>query len=377
MRSSQVRNWLLVLFMALPCALSAQITQVPFDQCVYRLGDNPAWAAVNVDPSGWKPYTDYHETGDAWVLWVRCRASFDTSGIEHPVVVAGRDGPEQSDLFVDGQPATRFRDESLPVWTYAPSPEAGHPTRTFAVRVVQKLLVPGNSPGRPVYLDFGDGPRLLEYSEANLGTRLRSFVPTYSAYLIIGAAGLFLVGLFLFDRSQKAAFWLGIYCCCVCITRINLMVADLSRNGLSLLLDGVLFGLSMFESWALVRVNFALAQRRVPILYWLVFAAWVFIFVGSVLPVYAPRTMGIAALNFCAGQMLQAHLVHLGICMYGPVRCFLALDRLRGHMRMVAALCAVWGVIEGWFQLQQVIFDREYLVQTGCRTGCRWPSPHW
>ena len=44
----------------------------------------------------------------------------------------------------------------------------------------------------------------------------------------------------------------------------------------------------MFESWALVRVNFALAQRRVPAIYWIVFAAWVFIFVGSVLPVFLP-----------------------------------------------------------------------------------------
>jgi serine phosphatase RsbU (regulator of sigma subunit) len=27
-------------------------------------------------------------------------------------------------------------------------------------------------------------------------------------------------------------------------------------------------------------------------------------------------------------------------------------------MRVVAALCAIWAIIEGWFQLQQVIFDR-------------------
>src|ERR1035441_34319 len=272
MQSHHVRNWLLVLFMALPCVLSAQFTQVPDSQCVYRLGDNPAWAAAEVDPSGWKPYTEYRMTGDAWVLWVRCSASFDTSGIEHPVLVVSSDGPAQSDLFVDGQPATRFGAESLPVWTYPPSPEAGHPTRTFAVRVVQKLLVPGNSPGRPLYLIFGDRPYPLKCSSANQGDALRSFVPTYSSYLIIGAAGLFLLGLFLFDRSQKAAFWLGIYCLCVCVTRINIMLADLSRGGFSLLVDSLLFGLSMFESWALVRVNFALAQRRVPILYWLVFA---------------------------------------------------------------------------------------------------------
>ena len=167
MQSSRVRNWLLVLLMALPCALSAQITQVPFDQCVYRLGDNPAWAAANVDPSGWKPYADYHETGDAYLVWVRCRASFDTKGIQQPVLVVGNDGPEEIRLFVDGQSAARFNGENRPIWVYPTSPEAGHPVRTIAVRAQQWALLPGNSPGRPVYLVFGDGTYILERSATN------------------------------------------------------------------------------------------------------------------------------------------------------------------------------------------------------------------
>ncbi len=100
-----MRIWLLVLFMALPGVVYGQFVVAPIDQCVYKLGDNPGWSATNLDTSGWKPYANYRETGDAWVLWVRCRASFDTSGIEHPIVVASNDGPIQADLYVDGQPA--------------------------------------------------------------------------------------------------------------------------------------------------------------------------------------------------------------------------------------------------------------------------------
>jgi hypothetical protein len=359
MQSHHMRNWLLVVFMALPGAIYGQVVQVPFDQCVYRLGDNPTWAAANVDPNGWKPYADYRETGDAYELWVRCRASFDTSGIQHPVLVVGGDAPEQTELFVDGQPASRFDAESRPIWIYPTSPEAGHPTRTIAVRVHQWMLIPGNWLGSPVYLIFGDGPRLLENSEANLGTGLRSFVPTYSSYLIIGAAGLFLLGLFLFDHSQKAAFWLGIYCCCVCVTPINIMVADLSRGGFSLLLDSLLFGLSMFESWALVRVNFALAQRRVPILYWLVFAAWVFIFFGSVLPAILPAAFALPLSIFVQVTCFKPIWCIWGFACTAPFVAFWPWNQLRGRMHMVAALCAVWAIIEGWFQLQQVIFDRQ------------------
>jgi serine phosphatase RsbU (regulator of sigma subunit) len=353
-----VRNWLLVLFMTLPGGVYGQLVVVPLDQCIYKLGDNPGWSAPNLDTSGWKPLTDYRETGDAWVLWVRCRASFDTSGIEHPVVIASHNGPEQSDLYVDGQPARRFGAVSLPVWIYSTSPWAGHPARTFAVRVVQKLLLPGNSPSGPLYLVLGDGPRLLEYSEASVGTALRGFVPTYSSYLIIGAAGLFLLGLFLFDRSQKAAFWLGIYCCCVCITRVNIMLADLSRGGFSILLDSVLFGLSMFESWALVRLNFALTQRRVPPIYWVVFAAWVFIFVGSVLPAILPAQWALPLSLFVQVNCFKPIWCIWGFACTAPFVAFWPWSSLSNRMRIVACLSAIWAVIEGWFQLQQVIFDR-------------------
>src|SRR5579863_1699171 len=166
MRSFQVRNWLTVPLMALPCAISVQTAlgqtvQVPNTQCVYKLGDNPAWAAADVDPSGWKPYSEYHETGDAYVLWVRCRASFDTKGIQQPVLVVGNDGPEETQLFIDGQSAKHPEGETRPIWTYPASSTAGN-TRTIAIRVEQELLLPGNSPGRPVYLIFGDSTNILE-----------------------------------------------------------------------------------------------------------------------------------------------------------------------------------------------------------------------
>ena len=354
-----MRNWFLVLFIVLPGAVYGQFVVAPINQCVYKLGDNSGWSATNLDTSGWKPYADYRETGDAWVLWVRCRASFDTGGIEHPVVVASSNGPIQADLYVDGQPALRRGLVSVPVWIYTILPDAGHPARTFAVRVVQKLLLPGNSPGGPFNLIFGDGPRLLEYSYVGLATGLSGFVPTYSSYLVIGTAGLFLLGLFLFDRSQKAAFWLGIYCCCVCITRVNIMLADLSHGGFSIALDSVLFGLSMFESWALVRVNFALAQRRVPAVYWLVFAAWVFIFVGSVLPLMLPAQMALPLSIFVQVNCFKPIWCIWSFACTAPFVAFWPWTGLSSRMRIVACLSAIWAVIEGWFQLQQVIFDRQ------------------
>ncbi len=344
--------------MTLPCALFAQLTQVPFDQCVYRLGDNPAWAAANVDPSGWKPYTEFSETGDAYAVWVRCRATFDTHGIQQPVLAVGTDGFDRADIFVDGQRASRFEDDNEPVWNYPNFSESDHPTHTIAVRAFQRMLMPGMTPGRPAYVYTADGASIRQLIEANRGDSLKKFVPTFSSYLVIGVAGLFLLGLFLFDRSQRAAFWLGLYCCCVFLPRLNVMLSSLSPGNHSILRSCVLFGLSMFESWALVRANFALAQRRVPAIYWVVFAASVFIFLGSVLPVFLPAPWALPLSLFVQVTCFKPIWCIWGFACTAPFVAFWPWTGLSRRMRVVAALCAVWAGIEGWFQLQQVIFDR-------------------
>ena len=223
-------------------------------------------------------------TSDATVVWVRCRGAIDTAGIQNPVLVIDSDGPEGRQVYFDHQPVLNLN--HYPIFSI-PALTAGS-LHTIDVRVSQYPVPPGNTPGRPVYLFVTDAQFIQQLIDANRGKGIRNLVPAYSSYLVIGAAGLFLLGLFFFDRSQKAAFWLGLYCAAVCITRLSMMGSYLFYTTIPSYIQSTLFGLSMFESWALVRVNFALGQRRVPAVYWVVFAAWVFIFFGSVLPVLLP-----------------------------------------------------------------------------------------
>lgn len=358
MRRSRVRIWLVILFMAVPGALCAQKTQVPTDGCVYRLGDNPAWAATNLDESGWKPYNEYRMTGDAYVVWLRCRVALDPSGIQNPALVAAADGPEQGDLFVDGKRATEFLAENVPVKMFSFPSASGPGTHVIAVRIVQRVISPGMIPGRPLYLAFGDGEYMRSFVESIWSKQLKDDVPAYSGYLLIGASGLFLLGLFFFDRSQKAAFWLGIYCCCISLPRINVMLHYLFLQYYPDLIQGAIFGLAMFESWALVRVCFALAQRRTPAIYWIVFAAWVFIFLGSVLPVFLPAKLSLPLSLFVQVTAFKPNWCLWVFACTAPFVAFWPWTQLRGRMRLVAGICAVWALIEGWFQLQQVIFNR-------------------
>jgi len=353
-----VRNWLLALFVALPCALCAQIVEVPPSQCVYRLGDNPAWAAANVDPTGWIPYPDYRIAGEAYVVWVRCTVDFDTISVRHPALMVTSDGPEQGELFVDGLRVSGLDSGGLPIRIFPITLGPAHATHIVAVRVFQKLLAPGLTPGRPMYLDFGNQAYIRSFVAAILGDDLRRDVPVYSCYLLIGASGLFLLGLYFFDRTQKAAFWLGIYCCSVCLPRINMMFHYLLLGSYPSLVQALIFGLSMFESWALVRVNFALVQRRVPAIYWLVFAAWLFILPGSVLPIFLPARLALPLSLFAQVTCFKPIWCIWTFACTAPFVAFWPWTRLHVRLRIVAALCAIWALIEGWFQLQQVVLNR-------------------
>jgi len=349
--------------MALPCAVYGQMVQVPFDQCIYRLGDNPAWSAVNVDPSGWMPYGEYRMTGDTYLIWVRCSISFDTSTIQHPAVGIDTISPEQIrvNVYVDGQQVGADDSRSMHItWVFPIPPGPARTAHTIDVRVLQKMLNPGLWPHRPVALSIGDEATINEAIEASRGNALLSFVPSYSSYLVIFVSGLFLLGLFLFERLQKPAFWLGIYCCTVSLDWLDIMFAlFVFHQHPSILVRSVDFGLFLFQSWALVRVNFALAQRRVPAVYWVVFAAWVFMFVGSVLPVFLPPQMSLPLSIFMQVTCFKPIWCILGFASTAPFVAFWPWTRLRGRMRVVAALCAVWALIAGWEELQQVIFNRQ------------------
>ena len=358
MQNHYVRNWLIVLLLALPGALYGQngpIVRVPDSQCIYRLGDNPAWAAANVDTTGWLPYTSYKMTPDAYHVWIRCNAVFDLAGVRHPTLVVGSDGAELKQPYIDGEAVNPIPGYGL----YPLPPGHSHGPLTLAVRIIQHHLGPGNTPGRLAYLYFGDQSYLEMLVDANREDFLKGTLPSYSSFLVIGAAGLFLLGLFFFERSQKAAFWLGVYCLAVCLTRLNYALPFLLNFNTPVWLTDAFFGISMIESWALVRTNFALGQRRVPAIYWIVFAAWVFLFVGSILPVLLPEQWALPLSLFVQVTCFKPIWCIWTFACTAPFVAFWPWARLSSRMRIVASLCAIWALIEGWFQFQQVILNRQ------------------
>jgi hypothetical protein len=73
----------LVLLLLLPVpivALGQNVVIVSPQQCVWRAGDDPAWAAPNIDESGWQPLEQFKLPDQFLTLpeqprsWVRCHA---------------------------------------------------------------------------------------------------------------------------------------------------------------------------------------------------------------------------------------------------------------------------------------------------------------
>jgi len=80
-----------VLFAVIPLVAPAQsvITIAP-QQCFWRAGDNPIWAAPSLDDSNWMPYTGwkwFNMNPDEPHFWVRCHADLSAlSGMAHPAI---------------------------------------------------------------------------------------------------------------------------------------------------------------------------------------------------------------------------------------------------------------------------------------------------
>jgi hypothetical protein len=213
-----LRAALLVLLFALPSALAAQalLTVAP-QQCVWRAGDNAAWAAPNLDESAWQPYTNWNLNPSQPRTWVRCHA--DLSSLNHvhqPALQVTLYAAYQ--VFADGhligsagnlQNGT-FTMNAVRDWPLA---AGAAPSSTLALRITYRIAssVPvGTLP--PLQILAGDEPLLRDRRDALAFNQIRiRFVPSV-CFSITGILGLVLLGLWLNDRSRHELLLLSLAC---------------------------------------------------------------------------------------------------------------------------------------------------------------------
>jgi phosphoserine phosphatase RsbU/P len=208
--------FILLLAIAACGSLAAQsLVSVSPKQCVWRAGDNPAWAAPGLDETGWQPSSQWKLPLEEPHLWARCHADLGAlRGTAHPAIQISLDGAYQ--LFVNGalvgsagNICTGFYSMNT-IRQYSLPPVAlESQTGTIALRITSRSSIWTASP--------------LEVYSGNaevLAGRRAGFVLAHSLsvlrvalwYPLIGVVGLMLLGLFYYDRAHPELLYLSMIC---------------------------------------------------------------------------------------------------------------------------------------------------------------------
>jgi len=166
-----------IAFLIVPVAsFSESIVKIPPQQCVYRLCDDPGWAAPGLDDSGWRPYQEFRLTGDAVHVWVRCHVQFDTSSVFDPAIQAAAYGPQRYEVFVDGTRLAEF-----PFYGFSHTtaekitlPLKGHGVvRLVAIRAkFDRIIAGGLLPEVFTWISMGNRDALVNRNDAVILARL-------------------------------------------------------------------------------------------------------------------------------------------------------------------------------------------------------------
>jgi len=349
----------LLLFLLLwPLSSFGQSTvKVSPQQCVWRSGDDPSWAALNLDEAGWQPSAQWKLPFEEPHLWVRCHADLGSlRGTAHPAIQISLAGAYQ--LFVNGVRLGGAGDVntgfySLNTIRQYPLPPAALQTQpdTIALRMTYRDVIWTTN---PLEIHAGDAGALAGRRAAFVLAQSERVLRVAFWYPLIGVVGLMLLGLFYYDRSRRELFYLSVLCACKATLGIQAYCASALMNLPWALSTGIGDAINLAYTIVVVLFFFALARRRVPRLYWIAVAveAATWLIQGFALLLPPDRSVWIMGLlnTLSLGMLLSIALVAISTA---PFVAFWPYRQISQRMRPIAALCLLYGAHEFiWFALQ-------------------------
>ncbi len=356
---------LLLLLLPAPLAAQSPITVSP-QQCVWRAGDDPSWAAPNLDETGWQPYTAWHANTAQPHLWVRCHADFSSlHSVAQPAIQVAQYSAYQ--LYFNGaligsegnlangnSSINAIRSYAVPGQLL--SGESG--PATLALRIIDRTTIPTTGPigsliESPLQLRAGDAPLLDALRARTILSRASQHTAAAIYFGIVGVIAVMLLGLYFYDRSRSEFLLLSIASLSLTALRFNeFATASLADYSVSTCVAIALLA-NIASTVAEIPFFYAAARRRMPIviIVLLVFIQLAF-FPTAVDVLFAANQPAWAApLNLALIRPSQ--IVAQTLKSVAPFLAFWPFTAIPRRMRPRAALCMLWGAADFiWFAVE-------------------------
>lgn len=364
-RVAELHAAFLTLLLALPGALAAQsIIAITPQQCVWRAGDDPAWAAPTLDETGWQPYSKWKSNANEAHIWVRCHANLTSLvAIAHPAIQVTFYAAYQ--LFLDGTAiggagdlrSGNFSVDAIRTYPIAAAISSTSPS-TLALRITRRSLSSNSSPilgslALRLELRAGDISMLDALRARFVLAQTSRYFKTAICYGIIGVTAVMLLGLYFYDRSHRELILLSVACLGAAILRLNeFFVASQLDYSFTVCLTLVLVG-NVCITYTQFPFFFALARRRMPMFYRIVLAIAALPYLPTVADILlaSRQPVWLGTLNTLYGRPC-ALITHIALAT-APFIAFWPYKKVARRMRPLAALCIMWGLVDlTWFALE-------------------------
>ena len=339
-----------LLFFIATSALPAQsILTITPQQCLWHAGDNPAWAAPNLDESGWQPYAHWKLNPDQPRIWVRCHADLSAlRGVAHPALQTSV--PAAYELYGNGQliggagnlGSGDFSMDTIRSFPTPPSLLAPQPV-TLAARITFGYPgVSGYMEASRLTIQAGDQQVLDAFHAAEVLSRVRKFLNHAISFATIGVLAFVVFGLFLFDRSRRDLLLLGIYCLGLAVIYMTRFFSA-TLAGYPVTVDLAIYTVAVATVFvARTWIVFVLARRRMPLLFWIPLGFQIARSAATACGAFLPLSSSLAVaggVQWTNGVENYASLA----CTLAPFVAFWPYTRIRRPMIPIAVLCIAWG----------------------------------
>ncbi len=347
----KIGRWLFVaavsMVLALPLSGQYALSVSPSD-CLFHPGDNPDWAGINLDESGWQPASKWidHATGESH-FWLRCRLNpAKLAPSVQPSLQIAMDAAYE--VFLNGSLLARFgdvNDGSHTVGVLNQYESSAFSTRGGPVQLAVRIAYMPTLYGQQAlpWILLGDANEMRNSYDARVWNAVRAHWIVWVCNGIMAAAGLFFLAIYLFDRSQHLLLWASLTWLCLVMIRFCEFLVTASVH-FSSRLEYLFYAVGNCEQIFYILFFFALAGKRVTPLFRALF--W-FNLINSLLvivPVFLPLRQSVSWRYWIdVSPQVQSIAVPLEVLIaFAPLAAFWPINKLSRSQLAVYIVCSFW-----------------------------------